>query len=99
MVKIWNPVHTVTIVCKIELGPYEQDLAIEDDYAAVVSVVAMYYGQADVAHDAMDGSISQNDGHLLPSMEVCIRFKDLEVLVCVLKANSTILQSNQEVRI
>jgi hypothetical protein len=33
----------------------------------------------------MDGSVGQNDGHLLPGMEVGIGFKNLEALVYVLK--------------
>jgi hypothetical protein len=36
--------HTVTVIGKIKLRPYEQDLAIENDNAAVVSVVAMHDG-------------------------------------------------------
>jgi hypothetical protein len=75
--RIEQLVHTVTVVCKEQLRPYEQNLAIEDDDPAVVSVVAMHDRHTDIAYNAVNRSVGQNDGHLLPGMEVCIRFQDL----------------------
>jgi hypothetical protein len=46
----------------------------------------MHYGHTNVANDAVDGSVGQDDGQLLPGMEVCVRFKDLEASVHVLYA-------------
>jgi hypothetical protein len=46
----------------------------------------MHYGHTNIANDAMDGSVGQDNGQLLPGMEVCVRFKDLEASVYVLHA-------------
>jgi hypothetical protein len=76
-------VLTVAVICKEQLRSYEQDFAIEDNDPTVISVVAMHYGHTNIANDAMDGSVGQDDGQLLPGMEICVRFKDLEASVYV----------------
>lgn len=52
----------VSIVCEVELRANEQDLAVEDDDTAVVSVVAMHDGHTNIGNDAVYRLILQDNG-------------------------------------
>lgn len=62
----------VAVVGEIKLRSDEQDLAIEDDNTAVVSVVAVHDGHANVRDDAMDRLILKDDGELFPRVQIGI---------------------------
>lgn len=67
----------VAIVSEVELWPYEQDLAIENNDTAVVSVVAVHDWHANIGDDAMDGLILKYYGELFPCMQVGITFEEV----------------------
>lgn len=67
----------VSVICKEQFGADEEDLAVQDDDSTIEAVIAMHDGHTYVADDAMDRAISQDDGHLLPRVEVGVRFEDL----------------------
>jgi hypothetical protein len=56
-------------------------------------------GQSDIAHNAVEGSVGQNDGHLLPGMEVGIRFKNLGALEYVRKQIQALCSGCHEVKV
>jgi hypothetical protein len=55
-------------------------------------------GQSDIAHNAVEGSVCENDGHLLPGMEVGIRLKNLDALVYVRKQIRAFCSCCQEIK-
>lgn len=67
----------VAIVGKIQLGPDEKDLAVEDDDTTVVPIVTMHDGHANIGNDAVYRLILQDDGQLLPGMKVRIAFEKM----------------------
>lgn len=67
----------VSIIGKVQLGTDEQDLAIEDDDTTVVPVVAVHDGHANIGNDAVYRLILQDDGQLLPCMEVGVAFEEM----------------------
>jgi hypothetical protein len=52
----------VPIIGKVQLGTDEQDLAIQDDDTAVVPVVAVHDGHANISNNAVYRLILEDDG-------------------------------------